>query len=133
MILDNVNNISYIKGLVKADALIMDNWSVKFFDNFNFKYETYNKIREGIKEDTIFDSHHNNVFNHENYKELFNLSNVLLNLKTDPAWIDILLTSDILKELDMEFVEKQNPPEDIRGRFNELVPYFIKVIEEYYG
>jgi len=133
MILENVDNIPYVSRLVKADALIMDTWSDKFFKNFDFKWEKYNEIREGVKEDTIYDSHHSNVLNHKNYKELFNLSNVLLNLKTDPAWVDILLTSDILKELDIEFVEKQNPPKEITGRFQKLVPYFIKVIEEYYG
>ena len=46
MILDNPNNISYISKLVNADALIIDSWSDKFFKNFNFKWKTYNQIRD---------------------------------------------------------------------------------------
>lgn len=132
MILDNPNNISYISNLVNADALIIDSWSDKFFKNFNFKWKTYNQIREDINKETMFDSHHNNITNHDKYKDLFKLSNVLLNLKTNPSWIDIVLTQDILKEMDMKFVENQNPPEDISGKFTELVPYHIELIERYY-
>ena len=133
MILDNIDNISYISKLVKADALIMDSWSVKFFDNFDFKYETYNKLREELYDDVQFYSFHKPTLEHKNYNKLKKLSNVLINLKTNPSWSDILLTSDILKEMDMEFAEKQNPPQEIAGKFSKLVPYFIKVIEEYYG
>ena len=133
MILENVSNINFICKLVNADALIIDTWSSNFYDNFNFKCVKYNKIREVIKKDIIFNSHHNNVLNHENYKELFNLSNVLLNLKTDPSWVDVLLTGDILNEIDTDFMKKKDTPKEITGRFDELVIYHIKLIEEYYG
>ena len=132
MILENVDNIPYVTRLVKADALIIDSWSDKFYKNFNFKWEKYQELREILNEDVKFWSMHSKTLEHENYPKLKNLSNVLLNLKTDPSWVDILLTTDILKELDMEFVENQNPPKEINGKFTKLVPYFIKVIEEYY-
>lgn len=130
MILNNPENVSYIAGLVNADALIIDDWSDKFFKNFNFKWKTYNKIREEIIDVTKFDSHPNGITSHRNYKDLFKLSNVLLNLKTNPSWIDILLTYDILKEMDVEFIEKI--PKNITGKFDELVPYHIELIERYY-
>ena len=34
MILENVDNIPYVTRLVKADALIIDSWSDKFYKNF---------------------------------------------------------------------------------------------------
>ena len=129
MILDNSENVSYIAGLVNADALIIDDWSDKFFKNFNFKWKTYNKIREEIMDATKFDSHHNGITSHRNYKHLFNLSNTLLNLKTNPGWIDIQLSYDILKEKN----EIPIVPEDCAGRFDKLIEYHIKLIEDYYG
>ena len=137
MILKNVDNVSYIAGLVNADALIMDDWSDNFFKNFNFKWETYNKIREEIMDATMFDSHHNGITGHKNYKLLFNLSNTLLNLKTNPSWIDIVLTYDILVEQGYDFSVIENSmngvPFDIAGKFDPLVEYHIKLIEDYYG
>ena len=127
MILDNVNNISYISKLVNADALIIDDWSDKFFKNFNFKWKTYNKIREEIIDSTKFDSHQNGIISHRDYKHLFNLSNTLLNLKTNPSWIDIQLSYDILKDkIEISL------PEDVIGKFDKLVEYHIKLIEDYY-
>ena len=123
MILNNPDNVSYIARLVNADALIIDDWSDRFFKNFNFKWETYNKIRE-----EIIDSHFNSITRHRNYKHLFNLSNVLLNLKTNPSWIDIQLSYDILKDK----IEINVPEEEV-GKFDILVEYHIKLIEDYYG
>lgn len=137
MILDNSENVSYIAGLVNTDALIVDDWSDKFFKNFNFKWKTYNKIREEIMEATRFDSHPNGITGHRNYKHLFNLSNTLLNLKTNPGWIDIQLSYDILIELGYDFSIIENSmngvPFEIAGKFDPLVEYHIKLIEDYYG
>jgi len=133
MILENVTNIPYVSRLVKADALIMDTWSDNFFKNFDFKWKKYQELRVKLNDDVKFWSMHGPTLEHENYPKLKSLSNVLLNLKTDPSWVDILLTHDILKEMDMEFVEKQNPPQEISGRFDKLVPWHIKLIEGYYG
>ena len=129
MILNNSDNVSYIAGLVNADALIMDEWSDKFFKNFNFKWKTYNKIREEIMDATRFDSHHNGITGHRNYKHLFNLSNTLLNLKTNPDWIDIQLSYDILKEK----IEMPLVPAECVDKFDKLIEYHIKLIEDYYG
>lgn len=128
MILDNPDNVSYIAGLVNADALIIDDWSDNFFKNFNFKWKNYNKIRQEIMNDTMFDSHFNGIIGHRNYKHLFNLSNTILNLKTNPSWIDIQLSYDILKDK----IEINVPEEEI-GKFDILVEYYIKLIEDYYG
>jgi hypothetical protein len=133
MILGNVDNIPYVCRLVNADALIIDAWSDKFFKNFDFKWEKYQELREKLNTDVQFWSMHDKTLEHENYPKLKSLSNVLLNLKTNPSWTDILLVSDILKDIDMVFLEKLNPPKEIAGKFKELVPYHIKLIEDYYG
>jgi hypothetical protein len=130
MILRNVDDISYISSLVSADALIMDNWSRNFFNNFNLKWKEYNSLRDKLNEDVQFYSFHEPTLEHDNYSKLKNLSNVLVNLKIDPSWTDILLTHDILKEMDVKFTEKT--PDNIIGKFDKLVPYHIELIERYY-
>lgn len=127
MILENVSNIPYVSRLVKADALIMDTWSDNFFKNFDFKWKTYNEMREKLNDDTKFDSHSMNKVKHENFNKLKNLSNILLNLKTNPSWVDIDLVGEILS------LTNKDISEEISGRFDELVKYHIKLIEESYG
>lgn len=130
MILDNIDNLSYISGLVKADALIMDTWSRNFFDNFNFKWKSYNELRENLNEDVKFYSFHKPTLEHENYPKLKNLSNVLVNLKTDPSWTDILLAGELLDKMITDNIEI---PPGISGRFDPLVKWHIELIEKQYG
>jgi hypothetical protein len=124
MILDDPSNVSYIANLVNADGLIIDNWSDKFFKNFNFKWKTYNKMRIKILEENKFSSNLDINKKHIDYNKLLNLSNVLLNLKTNPSWLDIQLTDDILSK---------EVPEDISGKFDSLVDFSIKSIEEHFS
>lgn len=128
IIINNVDNVNYISNLVNADALIVDSWSDKFFKNFNFKWKTYNEIRKEIIDDTKLDSHHNGIINHQKYKDLFSLSNTFLNLKTNPHWIDIHLSHDILTSFRYTpFIE-----DEISGKLDLLANYYIKLIDEFY-
>lgn len=102
-ILNNINDISKIKKMVNADSLILDKWSNNFFENFDFNWKKYNQNREIL-----------------NKNDLYKLSNVYLNLKTNPILLDIELTSSILEV-------------SINGDLNEMIIESINLIEEYYS
>jgi len=113
MILRNVDNLRYVSRLVRADGLIMDIWSKNFFDNFDFKYESYNKNREeAIK---------TNSSDLEKLEKLKKLSNILMNLKTNPTWLDINLVSEMIGD----------KPE--MTEIDELSKWYIETIEKQYG
>lgn len=94
-ILSNLN-YSYIFNIYKTDTLITDEWSDNFLCNFN-KDKEYENIRLDILEKYKFDSNLLNIENDSNINKLENLSNILINLETNPTWLDILLTRNILK------------------------------------
>ena len=119
IILSNINNLKYISNLVKADALIIDNWSDKFYKNFDFEFKKYNEIRSLIISENKFDSNHREMLSDENFNKLKKLSNILINLKTNPDWIDIHLANSIIED---------TIPDDISGKFELLVDYFIDKI-----
>lgn len=121
IILNNIDNPSYIEGLVKGDALIMDTWSKNFFDNFDLKWKIYNSLREKLNNDFIYSS---NKLEHDDYPKLKKLSNVLINLKTNPSWVDIILAGELLKQKNDEIPNI--------GKFKSLVNYYIKLIESQY-
>lgn len=110
MILRNVDNLRYVSRLVRADGLIMDIWSKNFFDNFDFKYESYNKNREEAIET-----------NSSDLEKLKRLSNILINLKTNPTWLDINLVSEMIGD----------KPE--MTEIDELSKWYIETIEKQYG
>lgn len=108
------DNLNYIANLVNADALMIDDWSDKFYKSFNFNWESYNKIRENLISDNIISSHVSLL--HKDFTNLKSLSNIFLNLRSNPNWIDIHLANSILEE---------PIPDDISGKFDLLVDYFI--------
>ena len=123
IILSNLNSIDYISNITKADALIIDNWSDNFYKNFDFKYKKYNEIRNLIISENKFDSSHREMLAGENFNKLKKLSNVYINLKTNPNWVDIHLANSIIEGV---------IPDDISGKFELLVEYFIKKIDDYF-
>lgn len=120
-IINNFGNVKYISNLVNADALLMDNWSSKFFDNFNFKWEDYQKERKIIVDKYIFSSNLSDTKSDIGFDNLKSLSNILMNLETDPKWIDILLASEMID------VEIEEP-----GVFNYLVNIYKESIKKLY-
>ena len=117
----NENNIEGISTLFKADALIMDKWSNNFYKKFDMNYKEYQLNRQKIMDDTMYYSGFREIIEHENYDKLKSLSNVYLNLKMSPGWVDLLLAHELIKQ---EFI-----PESIKGRFSDLVKFYIRQIE----
>lgn len=113
-----LENISDLEKYLKADALIMDMWSSRFCDDLNPKER---KLREDLKKDTMFWS--GGLEKHPNFSKLDSLSEMIIALKTDPTWTDILLT-----------IKKLNIPidQDERGKFEILREKSIKYIIDYY-
>jgi hypothetical protein len=124
MIVNNINNLNYISNLVNVDALVIDDWSDKFYKNFDFNYKTYNDLRKNIISDTEIYSDNKRILEHNDFIKIKKLSNVYVNLKTNPDWVDIQLANSILEEI---------IPDDISGKFDLLVNFFIKKIDNKYG
>jgi hypothetical protein len=81
-----LSNLSKIDKLLKADALIMDMWSSNFIKDLS---EKQRKLREELITDTMFSSNNNDILNHKNFYLLNSLSESLINLSTNPSWVDI--------------------------------------------
>ena len=80
-----LSNLSNIDKLLKADSLIMDMWSSYFIEDLNLKQR---ELREVLLEDTKFDSSIN-YQNHKNFYLLSSISEAIINLSTNPSWVDI--------------------------------------------
>ena len=87
-------------------------------DSLRFKFHSAKNIKEATKWSSGPKFHE-----YEDYNNLKKLSNVLINLNTNPSWIDISLTFEVIKF---------DVPEDSRGRFDDLVKLCIKYIEKFY-
>jgi hypothetical protein len=81
-----LSNLSKIDKLLNADALITDMWSSNFIKDLS---EKQRKLREELVIDTMFSSDPNAVLNHKNFYLLNSLSEALINLSTNPSWVDI--------------------------------------------
>lgn len=119
--LSNGNSLSK---LLKADALIMDDWSSKFFKEYRNDV-VYRSDRQRLIEDTRFSSNHATTYKHENFTKLKNLSNILENLYLEPSWVDILLTFEILGADDV--------PKSASGRYEKLRTVCIDKIEKHFN
>jgi hypothetical protein len=119
LILNNLDNLDYISNLVNADALIIDDWSDKFYKNFNFNFKNYNKMRNEIKDN----NNYREMVSTDGFNKLKSLSNIYINLKTNPNWLDIHLVNSIIEE---------SIPDDISGKFDILVHYYIDKINLIY-
>jgi len=124
IIMSNIDNESYIADFKKADALITDYWSSKFLENFNYNHKEYQSIRESLNEKYALSSNPSDVEKSFDFDKLKKISNVFINLKKSPAWIDIILAT---KMLDIRFESGTS------GKFNEMLEITIKKIEDYYN
>jgi hypothetical protein len=114
---------SSLSKLLNADALIMDNWSSKFFKDYKNDVK-YRSDRQQLLDDTRFLSFHSATLEHRNFDKLKNLSNVLENLYLNPSWVDILLTLDILGGSDV--------PDSASGKYEKLRTICIDKIEKHF-
>jgi hypothetical protein len=106
-----------IEGLFNADALIFDTWSSNFFKRFDEKYEEYQDKRNQIEEDHKFQSSWPDVSTLNGHY----LSNILINLRLDPNWIDIQLCIETFRPIDI--------PQSISGKFDLMRNFCIQLIE----
>jgi len=103
--------------LFNADALIFDNWSSNFFKRFDENYDEYQNKRNLINEEHKFKSSWPDVSTMNGYY----LSNILINLKLNPNWIDIQLCIESFRPIDI--------PQSISGKFDLLCNFCIQLIE----
>jgi hypothetical protein len=106
-----------IERLLNADALIFDSWSSNFFKRFDEKYIEYQDKRNLIREEHKFKSSWPDVSTLDGYY----LSNILINLKLNPDWIDIQLCIESFRPIDI--------PQTISGKFDLLCNFCIQLIE----
>lgn len=102
--------------LTTADSLVMDDWSSKFFDNWETNFKRYQNDRDKLYEDTKFSSNLQTGREHQNFDKLRHLSNILFNLHNEAQWVDIQLTLEILGG---------EVPENICGKFEDLRKFCI--------
>lgn len=123
-VISRLSNGENLSTLLKADALIMDDWSSKFFKEYK-NDPMYVTNRQRLIDDNLFSSSHDTTYKHENFTKLKNLSNILENLYLDPNWVDILLTFEILGG--------EGVPRSAAGRYEKLRTICIDKIEKHFN
>jgi len=106
-----------IEKLLNADALIFDTWSSNFFKRFDENYQLYQDKRNNYIEENYFSSSFTNTDGFDKYY----ISNVLVNLKINPSWLDIHLCIEHFRPIEI--------PQSISGKFDLLCNFCIKLIE----
>lgn len=127
----NIKDLNYLYSITRADALFMDKWSTNFYDNFDLNCKDYQEKRNYILDETKFYSFHN-YSEFKEYNNLKSLSNIFINLKNNPSWLDIHLCSDIIK-IDFSKDSYMIDGNIISGNFKEIVKCCIKAIEKQYS
>ena len=110
-------NFEDIESLLNADALIFDTWSSNFFKRFDNNFEEYQKKRSSYIEENKFSSSFSNTDGFDKY----HISNILVNLKNDPNWLDIHLCVESFRPIEI--------PQSISGKFDLLCKFCIQLIE----
>ena len=80
-----LNNLSNIDSLLKTDGLVLDMWSHNFIKALDPKKRP---LRQELLEDIQFDSS-GDYQNHKNFYLLSSISEAIINLSTNPSWVDI--------------------------------------------
>ncbi len=116
-----LSNIDNILNLLKSDAIITtDKWSSLFLDDLS---KNQRKLRIELIEDTKYNSGIE-YQNHKNFYLLNSLSEALINLNTNPTWMDIHIVS---------IATKFNIEESKRGNFKEIINIAKDSIISYYN
>ncbi len=106
-----------IERLLNADALIFDTWSSNFFKRYDENFQEYQDKRSKYIEENKFSSSYGST-------ELFSkyhISNVLINLKNNPDWLDIHICIESFNPIEI--------PLSISGKFDLLCKFCIQLIE----
>jgi len=122
-----LSNLSNIDKLLKADALVMDMWSSYFVYDLDPKQRD---LRKTILEDTQFDSSGDKYKSHPNLSLLTSISETLINLSTNPDFVDLHIASSIKTNF------RNKEPEIINKvyatHFDSIVDRAINSIISYY-
>jgi hypothetical protein len=115
-----LSNLSKIDKLIKADALIMDSWTSFFIEDLSQKQR---ELRKELIEDTLIYSDASQYQNHKNFYLLNSLSEAIINLSTNPSWVDIHIVNIRCK---FEILESE------RGSFQILTKKSLESAISYY-
>jgi hypothetical protein len=106
-----------IEDLLNADALILDSWSSNFVERLDRNHKEYQQKRlERIEESKLSSS-----FPNTDTFDKLHLSNILMNLKNDPNWLDIQLCIESFRPIDI--------PITIAGKFDLMCNFCLHLIE----
>lgn len=110
-------NCESVLNLLEADAVVFDTWSSNFFKRFDDNYNDYQEKRQKKIEQYQFSSSYANIQEFDTH----HISNILINLKNDPCWIDIHVCLEAFKPVEIS--------SRISGQFELLREYCINLIE----
>ena len=122
MITDNLYNLDYLNTLHTGEGISMDFWSKSFYNNYNNKYKQYNLLRDKVIRETNDSSDKTILIQNKNTKGLKYISNLYINLKKNPKWVDNIVSIEMLS---------LNVPSEVLSDFDALTNYTIKKIENY--
>jgi len=110
-------NFEDLDSLFNADALFLDDWSQKFVDKYDNNWQSYQTVRKEVIEKYELSSSFPDTseFNKEK------ISNVLINLKNNPSWLDVQLCIEFFRPIDI--------PQTISGKFDLMCNFCIHLIE----
>ena len=112
-----IDNIQDLDNYLKADALIFDTWSSKFFEDLdNDERILRNKIKKELQTTSGCPS------SQKDYDKLNSLSETLISLKTDPSWLDIHFTK---VKLGLQFTINGEFEEQVEKCINEIIDYYF--------
>jgi hypothetical protein len=114
-----LENISNLDKLFKADALMMDDWMTKFYQDLD---PVERQLRIKMNQELTFWS--GCPDKHTDYPKLKSLAETLISLKNNPSWLDIHFTQDKLGRFKLDI--------DEFGVFDVLKEKSIKAIIDYY-
>jgi hypothetical protein len=112
-------DIESVYKLFKSDAAILDNWSSQFYGHLYPDLKRWDHIRVKEIQNQQLCSNPQKPDSINN----FYLSNILFDLKTNPNWIDILMTLDQLQI---------NINSEISGDFEKMIQFCVTEIINYY-
>jgi hypothetical protein len=122
MILQNLDNLDYVKELYNSKSLMQDYWSLKFYENFNKKFRRYNQLRNKLLKDVGENSTKSQATSNYYFKGLKYISNIYVNLLKDCKWVDIYLTIEVLE---------LNIPNEVKKNLEESKDFCLTEIEKY--
>lgn len=122
MVVEKIEDLDYINLLFNSKITSKDFWSKSFENNYNKKYNHYNLLRDKVIKQTNNSSDKNIIIQNSNFKGLKYISNVYVNLKTNPMWVDNIVAIEMLR-LDI--------PTVIVDSLDKTTEYVLERIENY--